>query len=72
MIIRRIIFEDYEQVEALFQKLHTIHVNAEPDLYKPIDCIHKKRDFKKSVNSKNILHLRYDRYQNGFYGCSLC
>ena len=46
MIIRRMIFEDYEQIEALFQKLHTIHVNAEPDLYKPLDCIHKKRDFK--------------------------
>lgn len=57
MIIRRMIFEDYEQVEVLFQKLHTIHVNAKPDLYKPIDCIHKKRDFKKLVNSKNKILL---------------
>ena len=51
------IFEDYEQAETLFQKLHNLHVNAEPDLYKTLDCIHKKRDFKKLVNSKNIILL---------------
>ena len=57
MIIRRMIFEDYEQAEILFLKLHNLHVNAEPDLYKTLDCIHKKRDFKKLVNSKNKILL---------------
>lgn len=57
MIIRRMTFDDYEQVEALFQKLHNMHVDAEPDLYKPLDCIHKKRDFKKLVKSKSKILL---------------
>ena len=57
MIIRRMTFDDYEQVEVLFQKLHNMHADAEPDLYKPLDCIHKKRDFKKLVNSKSKILL---------------
>lgn len=57
MIIRKMIFEDYEQAEKLFLKLHNLHVNAEPDLYKTLDYIHKKRDFKKIVNSKNKILL---------------
>ena len=57
MIIRRMIFEDYEQAEALFQKLHNLHVEAEPDLYKTLDCINKKKDFKKLVKSKNKILL---------------
>ena len=57
LIIRRMTFDDYEQVEVLFQKLHNIHADAEPDLYKPLDCIHKKRDFKKLVNSKSKILL---------------
>lgn len=51
MIIRKMIFEDYEQAEALFQKLHNLHVKAEPDMYKTLDCISKKREFKKLLNS---------------------
>ena len=57
MIIRRMTFDDYEQVEVLFQKLHNMHADAEPDLYKPLACIHKKRDFKKLVNSKSKILL---------------
>ncbi len=57
MIIRRMIAEDYEQTELLFQKLHNQHVEAEPELYKKLDYINKKRDFKKQIKSKNKIML---------------
>ena len=52
MVIRKMTFEDYDQAEMLFQKLHKLHVEAEPDLYKMVDKINKKRDFKKQVKSE--------------------
>lgn len=57
MIIRQMNADDYEQAELLFQKLHNQHVEAEPDLYKKLDCINKKRDFKKQIKSKNKIML---------------
>ena len=57
MIIRRMTFEDYEQAEALFKKLHNLHAEMEPDMYKKLDCVNKKRDFKKHVKSKNKIML---------------
>ncbi len=57
MTIRKLTYADYEQAEAMFRKLHNIHVEAEPDLYKKRDCIYKKRDFKKLVKSKERILL---------------
>ena len=57
MVIRKLTYEDYEQAEALFRKLHNIHVEALPDLYKSRECIYKKRDFKKLVKSKERILL---------------
>lgn len=57
MIIRRMTFEDYEQAEELFKKLHNLHAEMEPDMYKKLDCVNKKRDFKKQVKSKNKIML---------------
>lgn len=57
MIIRRMTFEDYEQAEELFKKLHNLHAEMEPDMYKKLDCVNKKRDFKKHVKSKNKIML---------------
>lgn len=51
MIIRRMTFEDYGQAEELFKKLHNLHAEMEPDMYKKLDCVNKKRDFKKQVKS---------------------
>ena len=39
MIIRRMTFEDYEQAEELFKKLHNLHAEMEPDMYKKLDCV---------------------------------
>lgn len=57
MTIRKLTFEDYDRAEELFHKLHNIHVEAEPDLYKTRDFIYKKRDFKKLVKSKESILL---------------
>ena len=57
MIIRRMTFEDYEQAEELFKKLHNLHAEMEPDIYKKLDCVNKKRDFKKQVKSKYKIML---------------
>lgn len=57
MIIRRMTFEDYGQAEELFKKLHNLHAEMEPDMYKKLDCVNKKRDFKKQVKSKNKIML---------------
>ena len=50
-------FEDYEQAEELFKKLHNLHAEMEPDMYKKLDCVNKKRDFKKQVRSKYKIML---------------
>ena len=50
-------FEDYEQAEEFFKKLHNLHAEMEPDMYKKLDCVNKKRDFKKHVKSKNKIML---------------
>ena len=50
-------FEDYEQAEELFKKLHNLHAEMEPDMYKKLDCVNKKRNFKKQVKSKNKIML---------------
>ena len=57
MTIRKLAYEDYEQAEALFRKLHNIHVSALPDMFKERDLIYKKRDFKKLVKSKDKILL---------------
>lgn len=57
MTIRRMAFEDYEQAEELFKKLHNLHAEMEPDMYKKLDCVNKKRDFKKQVRSKYKIML---------------
>ena len=57
MIIRKLTFGDYDRAEDLFHKLHNIHVEAEPDLYKQRDVIYKKRDFRKLVKSKDRILL---------------
>ena len=48
MVIRKLTSEDYEQAEALFHKLHNIHVAALPDMFKERDRIYRKREISKS------------------------
>ena len=57
MIVRKLTYEDYKQAEALFQKLHNIHVAALPEMFKERDPIYNKRDFKKLTKSKDKILL---------------
>lgn len=57
MVIRKLTSKDYEQAEALFHKLHNIHVAALPDMFKERDLIYRKRDFKKLIKSKDKILL---------------
>ena len=57
MIVRKLTYEDYKQAEALFQKLHNIHVAALPEMFKERDPIYNKRDFKKLAKSKDKILL---------------
>lgn len=47
--------EDYPSIDLCMQELHTLHVNARPDLYAPWEHPYSEQDFLNIVEDKNHL-----------------
>lgn len=47
--------EDYPFIDSCMQELHTLHVNARPDLYAPLEHPYSEQDFLNIIEDKNFL-----------------
>ena len=55
ILLRALQKEDYPFIDSYMQELHTLHVNARPDLYAPLEHPYSEQDFLNIVEDKKHL-----------------
>jgi len=55
ILLRALQKEDYPFIDSCMQELHTLHVNARPDLYAPLEHPYSEQDFLNLVEDANHL-----------------
>ena len=57
MTIRKLRREDYPAVDLCMQELHTLHVEARPDLYVPLEHPYSEQEFIEIVEDENHIAI---------------